>query len=85
MEELCYSALDIAAVRERIDALLLFDQVLHGQVGLVKADLGDAVVAVFIGNLLQLFLHKTDQRLGVLIDHLSLPGNQADLRLQGRI
>ncbi len=45
-------SLDVAAVGEGVDALLLLNEVLHVQIVLVKADLGDAVIAVLVGNLL---------------------------------
>ena len=48
--------LDVAAVGEGIDALLLLDQVLHVQLVLHEADLRHPVVAVLVGDGLELLL-----------------------------
>src|SRR5699024_12147209 len=50
--------LDVAAVGEGIDALLLLDQVLHVQLVLHEADLRHPVVALLVGAGLELLLPR---------------------------
>src|SRR5688572_19065205 len=52
--EVGLGALGVAAARHRDDDVLLGDQVLHGQIALVRGEPGAAVVAVLVDDLAEL-------------------------------
>ena len=62
--------LDVAQIRHGDDHIFLRNQILHGNVKLVIADVGPALVAVFIGDHLDLFLDDAQELLFIRQDAL---------------